>query len=151
MTAPPTQELLKRAQKAEHPRCSVCGPLPDRGLGLSFSVLEDGRVEARFACDARYEGYTGLLHGGITSAVLDGAMTNCLFAHGIIALTAELTVRFKHPVRLNEPLTVSASLVRSAAPLHIIEARIEQGGKMKAKATGKFMEKSTLRHISGKR
>ncbi len=130
-----------QARQAEHPQCCVCGWPTEPGLGLRFSALGDGSIEGRFGCDARFEGYTGLLHGGITSAVLDGAMTNCLFAHGIVALTAEMTVRFKHPVVLNIPLVVRAHLVRSLRPLHMVEARIEQDGQLKAQATGKFMEK----------
>lgn len=139
--AQPTQEALTRAQEAEHPRCSVCGRSVDGGLGLQFSVLGDASVEARFGCDARYEGYTGLLHGGITSALLDGAMTNCLFAHGIVALTAEMTVRFKHPVVLNVPVVVRAHLIRTQRPLYVVEAQIVQDGLVKALAIGKFMAK----------
>jgi acyl-coenzyme A thioesterase PaaI-like protein len=41
--------------------------------------------------------YTGLLHGGMTSTLLDAAMTHCLFMQGVQALTAELTVDSFHP------------------------------------------------------
>jgi acyl-coenzyme A thioesterase PaaI-like protein len=36
-----------------------------------------------------------MLHGGVISSILDGTMTNCLFAHGTVAVTAELRVRFR--------------------------------------------------------
>jgi len=52
-----------------------------------------------------------------------------------------MTVRFKSPLVLNVPLVVRANLARSKPPLYVVEARIEQNGQLKAKATGKFMEK----------
>ena len=48
-----------------------------------------------------YQSYPGTLHGGITSALLDAAMTNVLLSIGIVAVPAELTVRFVARVRLD--------------------------------------------------
>ena len=59
-------------------------------MAQEFVLQPDGSVRGVFFASAPLEGYTGLLHGGIAAAFLDGAMTNCLFAHGIEALTAEL-------------------------------------------------------------
>lgn len=137
----PAQDVLERTRLAAHPLCIVCGQADECGLGLRFALRDDGGVEARFECKARFQGYEGLLHGGVTSSVLDGAMTNCLFAHGIVAVTAEIKVRFRHPVELNAPLVVRAHITRSQAPLHVVEAEIVQDGQIKAKATGKFMER----------
>jgi acyl-coenzyme A thioesterase PaaI-like protein len=61
----------------------------NNGLNLSFHVCRDGRVEGRFRCGYAYQGYTGLLHGGVISSILDGAMTNCLFSSGKTAVTAK--------------------------------------------------------------
>jgi len=119
----------------------VCGRAAGCGLGLRFALRDDGGVEARFACEAQFRGYEGLLHGGVTSSLLDGAMTNCLFAHGIVAVTAEISVRFRHPVALGRPLVVSAHVTRSQALLHIVQAQVVQAGQVKAVATGKFMER----------
>jgi len=118
----------------------VCGRPRPAGLGLEFRLLSDGGVTADFDCAANFEGYGGMLHGGVVSAIADGAMTNCLFAHGIAAVTAELNVRFRHPVRLGTPLTVTARITRRAEPLFLVEAELTQAGQLKAKATGKFME-----------
>lgn len=140
-TTEPVQDVLERTRQAAHPRCVVCGRTGECGLGLDFSLRDDGGVEARFECSARFQGYQGILHGGVASAILDGAMTNCLFAHGIVAVTAEMTVRFRHPVELDSPLVVRAHMARSQAPLHVVEAQIVQDGQIKAKAKGKFMER----------
>lgn len=137
----PVQDLLERTRQAAHPRCVVCGRASECGFGLRFSPREDGSVEARLECREAFQGYEGILHGGITSAVLDGAMTNCLFAHGIVAMTGEMTVRFRHPVQVGAPVTVRARIARSQRPLHVVEAELIQDGRVHAKGVGKFMER----------
>jgi len=137
----PAQDVLERTRDSAHPLCIVCGRGAECGLGLRFLLRDDGSVEACLECEARFQGYEGILHGGVTSSLLDGAMTNCLFAYGIVAVTAEMTVRFKHPIELVAPAVVRAHITRSQAPLHIVEAQIVQDVQVKAKATGKFMER----------
>ena len=147
VTTEPAQGLLEQTSESQHPHCIVCGRTADCGLGLRFRSLPDGSVEAGFACPERYQGYEGMLHGGVTSSLLDGAMTNCLFAHGLVAVTAEMTVRFRHPIATSEPLLVRANITRSQSPLHIVEAGIVQAGQVKAKAQGKFMEKANGEYV----
>lgn len=137
----PTQGLLVSACGSAHPRCIVCGRDDGYGLGLHFSLRADGGVEAEFGCDSRFQGYQDILHGGIIATLLDGAMTHCLFAHGIIAMTAEMTVRFRHPILVDVPAQVRAVVADSQPPLHVLHARILQDGRLKARAVGKFVER----------
>jgi acyl-coenzyme A thioesterase PaaI-like protein len=110
---------------------------------VDFRLCEDGYVEARLECPSVLQGYDGILHGGVTSSLLDGAMTNCLFAHGVVAVTAELRVRFRDPIPVQLPLLVRAAICDSKPPLYVLEAWIMQGGKVKAKAKGKFMARAS--------
>ena len=84
--------------------------------------------------------YPHTLHGGVIVSLLDGAMTNCLFAHGLVAVTAELTIRFLRPVGTNREATVRAWLQDSSPTLHRLAAELWQDGKLMARATGKFIE-----------
>jgi acyl-CoA thioesterase FadM len=52
-----------------------------------------------------------------------------------------MTVRFRHPVELGKPLVVRAHMASSRTPLYVTEAEILQDGQVKAKATGKFMDR----------
>ena len=139
-TTEPTAELLHSTRDGQHARCVVCGQPEPPGLGLAFEVADDGSVSATFDCAAAFEGYPGMLHGGVISAIADGAMTNCLFARGVVAVTAELNVRFRHPVELGAPLTVTARVRKHCSPLWVLEASLTQGDQLRVKATGKFME-----------
>ncbi|MBS3733727.1 MAG: PaaI family thioesterase [Phycisphaerae bacterium] len=127
---------------AHHAGCVVCGRLRDGGLGLRVRLRDDGSVAGTVRPSDDLAGYAGLLHGGVISALVDCAMTNCLFAHGVAAVTAELNVRFRHPVASDTLLTVAASVTRRSAPLYVARAELSQGGQVKATACGKFMEMS---------
>jgi acyl-coenzyme A thioesterase PaaI-like protein len=138
------QRRLESKQKEVHPNCVSCSPTSSLGLGLKFLVREDGGVEATFACQEIYQGYPGLLHGGITSMLLDAAMTNCLFAHGRVAVTARLIVRFLLPVAINRTAIIRAWLRDFSPPLFVLEAELEQNGQVMAHAAGKFIDRDGL-------
>jgi len=123
-----------------HAQCMLCGSEHPRGFRLVFDTHADGHVEAQFSCDRLYQGYTGYLHGGVIAALLDSAMTNCLFAKGRVALTGELSVRFLKPVIVNRSAVVSARVVESLAPLFKMNGDVRQDGVIMARATAKFME-----------
>jgi acyl-coenzyme A thioesterase PaaI-like protein len=137
----PAVDRLQSVKNQEHCRCFVCGAGHLRGLAMAFRVCGQDRVEGQFERGSEYQGYGGLLHGGIICSLLDGAMTNCLFAAGKAALTAELSVKFKSPVVAAEHVTVQAWIRDDICPLYILEAELLQGGIVKARATGKFMRR----------
>lgn len=124
-----------------HPKCVVCAASNPRGLALRFAASADGRgVEAAFECHEVFQGYIGLIHGGIVSAVLDGAMAHCLFHLGRVAHTGSLAVRFRHPIVVDRQAIVRARLERSLGRLHVLSAELEQDGQVKATASAKFVE-----------
>jgi uncharacterized protein (TIGR00369 family) len=134
-------DCLGEVSHQVHEACFVCGSRNRDGLNLEFRSTEDGAVEACFDCDSRFEGYTGYVHGGIISSLLDGAMTNCLFALGKTPLTAELKVRFRHPLVIGEAATVRAWLVDQTARLYSMEAEVVQEDRIKARGWGKFLRR----------
>jgi acyl-CoA thioesterase FadM len=74
--------------------------------------------------------------------LLDGAMTNCLFAHNIVAVTVDLAVRFRRPVTTAMDASVRAWIAVSRNPLHELAAELVQDDEVKATAKGKFMDRS---------
>lgn len=136
----PQTKRLRSTSRTFHPRCFVCGPANPAGLGLSFSVTADGAVEAEFIGSHVFEGYSGILHGGLVTALLDGAMLHCLFASGCVAVTAELTVRFRHSVNADEKAIVRGWRIQSAGPLHWLKAEVHQRGIRMASASATFFD-----------
>lgn len=148
-----SQARLKTVRTQAHPYCVVCSQSNPLGLGLEFTVYDDGSVSSSLHSHAALEGFEGCLHGGMIASLLDGAMTNCLFAHGHIAMTAELKVRYRKPIFIGQEVLIRAWITRSQPPLHLLEAELKQEGCIKAIASAKFMEpngKDNCRHDAGR-
>jgi uncharacterized protein (TIGR00369 family) len=109
----------------------------------------DDSITADFDLDETCEGYRDSPHGGVTSALLDASMGHWMFAHGLAGVTAELNIRFRHPLRLGEPARAIAELTRASHPLYVLQARVVQNGQVKARATGKFIHKPELLEQTG--
>ena len=90
--------------------CFGCGRLNPFGLKLTFYRSQDG-VLAPFTPEQCHEGYTGVVHGGIVTTVLDEVMAWALYAQEIWAVTGDLRVRFRRPVPVGTPTTASANVV----------------------------------------
>ncbi len=123
-----------------HPWCFACGLKNPWGLKLIFFQRRDGSVKADVLCRPEYQGYAGLMHGGLIATVLDEAMTQCLLARRCYALTAKMDIRYVQPVRVNTSLSVQARIKDSHAPLYVLEAELFQKGTLAARATAKFVE-----------
>lgn len=136
------QATMESIQEAEHPGCLFCGKGNPIGFRLDFSVVRPGAVRAAFPCGARFQSYFETLHGGVTSALLDAAMTNALFSLGVVAVTGELTVRFLRPVALGAEAEVTARVEEaSRPPLYRLGAEIAQFGRVVARGRAKFVDR----------
>jgi uncharacterized protein (TIGR00369 family) len=100
--------------------CFACGQLNPDGLHLNFEVSRD-RAEARYTALQRHQGYDGLLHGGVVTALLDEAMGWAIFHQGIWGVTAKINVAFRHPVPTGEELRVVGEIARDRG--RVIETR----------------------------
>ncbi len=89
--------------------CFVCGDKNPVGLHVHFS-LQDGKVKAEFIPQKIYQGYKDIIHGGIISTLLDEAMVKAALMHGMPAVTAEITLRFRNPLFAGEKVRVEAYL-----------------------------------------
>ena len=138
----PTEERRRATHRRAHRHCFVCGDAAAGGLGLRFRVMADGRVEAEWRSPSEYQSYDGILHGGLIATLLDGAMVQALFARGVVARTAELRVRYRHPVHVGEPVTVTARLVKFFDALYCLEAEVRQQVVICGTAEAKFVAES---------
>ena len=138
------QEVLSDTRNCVHPACIVCSPKNARGLRMKFSINSDGSVKAAFKCEKSLEGYPGMMHGGVIASILDGAMGNCMFAHGRTTVTVEMITKFRNPLTIGHEAVVSAKITRASHPLYLLEAEISQDGKVKASAKGKYYDQPKL-------
>jgi uncharacterized protein (TIGR00369 family) len=122
--------------------CFACGK--DNPIGLHLSFAFDGEeYVTRFRADARWQGYHGIVHGGIVATVLDEVMARLVWERAGPSATARLSVRYCRPVPVEQPVVVRARITAVRRQGHLYEtaatAVLEEDGAVLAEATGLVM------------
>lgn len=124
---------------AKYSGCFVCGNKNNIGLKARF-FFRDGKAVTEYIAEKKFEGYLGILHGGITSALLDEVMIKALLAREVYAVTVELTVRFKKAVNTGDKLYLEGCIAREQGRLFITSGEVKtDSGEIVASATGKYL------------
>lgn len=91
--------------------CFACGKKNPYGLKLDIKTSDDGRSEVEFVPAREYQGYGGILHGGIAATLLDELMVYAAFGLGKPVVTVRLTVKYRKPVPVGRRIRVEAEVV----------------------------------------
>ena len=91
-------------------RCFACGPKNPIGLKLQFSY-GNGEAWAEWTPRPEFQGYRGVLHGGIVATLLDEAMAHAVGSLGVWGATVSLQVRFRKAAPVDQPLQVYSRVV----------------------------------------
>ena len=89
--------------------CFVCGLENPNGLHLHFYQPASGEVTARIRIPAPFQGWTGVVHGGVIAAMLDEAAGRAFMEGEQLSrfmFTAKLEVRYRKPVPVDQWLTL---------------------------------------------
>jgi uncharacterized protein (TIGR00369 family) len=88
--------------------CFVCGVDNPNGLQLEFYATGPGEVTAECTVPDHFQGYPGVVHGGVVAAMLD---ETCGRAHMTgpsdqtrFMFTARLDIRYRKNVPIGQPL-----------------------------------------------
>ena len=104
-------------------KCFGCGKNNPIGLKLSFQW--DGEVaRAEFTPTELYQGWSGIVHGGIIICILDEAISYAAFFNGMTCVTATVQARLKRPALIGEPLIITGSITRKTKRLAEAKAAI---------------------------
>ncbi len=124
----------------DNQRCFVCGKKNPIGLSVNFTINPGSQsLQATFIPTDNHQGYEGIVHGGILSALLDEAMAKLAFSLVFPVMTAEINVKFKSPAIVGEELFITGKLTRENKRLILAEAAITRGPIIIAEATGKLL------------
>jgi acyl-coenzyme A thioesterase PaaI-like protein len=113
--------------------CFGCGDNNPIGLRLRFAYAGNG---------AEHQGFHEVVHGGIISTVLDEAMAWATAYAGVWAVTGEMRVTFRQPLRIDEPAIVTARVVATRGRLVTTAAELvrERDRSPIATASATFLE-----------
>ncbi len=121
--------------------CFVCGLGNPIGLRAAFYEDDAGRVTVEFTPRPEHQGFPGIMHGGIVTALLDETLSRVAIAAGRWMVTGRLNVRFRRPIPVDGTLTVIGEAVKWNG--RMLEARGEirlADGQVGAEATGTFID-----------
>ena len=105
-------------------RCFACGRDHPCRLHLSFVKSGQDEVRSNWRPETIWEGFQGVIHGGIVSTVLDEAMSKAVAAGGTPAYTCDLRVRLKRHVTPGERLEVRGWVIQRKKRKVLTEATI---------------------------
>lgn len=139
-TAEQEPDIAPALQAVPHSRCFVCGRDNSRGLQIQYSSDPAGATAADWTPAGAWEGFQGIIHGGIVATVLDEAMSKAVAATKCEALTVELSVRYRHHVATGETLHVRGWIVERAKRLITTEAALTTAdGSERTHAWARFL------------
>ncbi len=126
-----------RTPQANSQSCFVCGLSNSFGLKIRFYTTGVGEVTADYTVPEQYQGYPGVVHGGIVAAMLDEAAGRSLMGGDPprFLYTAKLEIRYRKNVPVGQPLRLVGKAIknksRSAAAS---SALFDQDGTLLAEA-----------------
>lgn len=103
---------LARQPNSKH--CFVCGLESEVGLRLRFDDNGQDEVTSSYTVPRRYQGYPGVVHGGVVAAMLDevAARTAMIADRDRFMMTGKLEIRYRKPVPVETPLTLVGRMLR---------------------------------------
>lgn len=121
--------------------CFACGTDNPDGLKIEWEVREQTMCGA-FIPEKRFQGWKGIVHGGILATLLDEAMTRLA---GILsdrgAVTAEMTVRYIKPAHVGKKLLIQGEVVKDSRRIMELKATLHsEEGTLIASSTGKAIK-----------
>lgn len=95
--------------------CFVCGVSNPLGLNMKFYLTEPGEITAEYTVPFDYQGYPGVVHGGIVAAMLDEVCSRAHMAGDPprFMYTARLDIRYRKNVPIDQSLRIIGRIDKS--------------------------------------
>ena len=95
---------MNKQPNSDH--CFVCGRLNPRGLYVTFYDNGDDTVWADHVISAAYQGYPGIVHGGVQAAILDEIVGRVSLIENFhhFMMSVRLDVKYRKPVPVGKPI-----------------------------------------------
>lgn len=103
-----------RTKQPNSLHCFVCGLQNPAGLHMAFYDLPDGTVVSDLTVPEAYQGYPGVVHGGILASMLDEVAGRAAMQGdpNRLMMTARIEIRYRKPVPIGKPLHLVGRLGR---------------------------------------
>jgi uncharacterized protein (TIGR00369 family) len=116
-------------------RCFICGKENPIGLKAEFTRdPELRRAQTVVRIPELFQGWQGITHGGIISALLDEICAQACMVCGMTVVTSEIKIRYRAPVPTGSFVTVTGEIVGERRRLVDVKGRLELDGQLMAEA-----------------
>jgi uncharacterized protein (TIGR00369 family) len=107
--------------------CFVCGRENPSGLHMTFHDNGTDEVISEISVPEQYQGYPGIVHGGIQAAMLDEVVGRVAMIgdHHHFMMSVSLNVKYRHTVPIETPLKIIGRIIRLRGRLGKAEGRIQ--------------------------
>jgi acyl-coenzyme A thioesterase PaaI-like protein len=124
--------------------CFGCGDRNPEGLGLRF-VHDQEESWCEYQVPARYQGWQGIVHGGLIALMLDEAVGWAAWHANHAGVTGRLDVRLRLPLRVGEGIRIAGRVEKIRRTLVYTSAYVDRlgDGARIADATATLMETPT--------
>lgn len=116
-----------------YPNCFGCGDGNAYGLRLDMKIDGD-KLRADFTPAPHHQGWPGLVHGGVISALLYEVMENWTYLNGIVTMMRSMNARLRTPAKIGHPIFATSWLVSQEGREISVAAKLESDGKVIAEA-----------------
>jgi len=95
-------------------QCFICGRNNPLGLYMKFFDNGENEVYSEYTVPEHYQGYPGIVHGGILAAMLDEAVArvSMIGDHHHLMMSVKLEVKYRQPTPTETPLRVVGRIVK---------------------------------------
>lgn len=128
--------------------CMVCGTENQFGLKTRFYETTDNEVIGLFQPRDHHQSYPGIVHGGISAAILDETIGRAIMAfhdQNSFGVTVDLQVKYRKPVPLGVELKVVGRITKEGSRMFEGNGELYlPNGEIAVSATGKFLK----RHVA---
>jgi acyl-coenzyme A thioesterase PaaI-like protein len=115
-----------RAKQPNSLKCFVCGLENAAGLHMTFYDQADGSTVSDITVPDRYQGYPGVVHGGILASMLDEVAARSAMQGDAnrFMMTARMEIRYRKPVPVGQPLRLLGRLGRRRGRFTIVHGEV---------------------------
>ncbi len=97
--------------------CFVCGKENEHGLRLEFYETEPGEVTVDYVVPDHFQGYPGIVHGGIVASLVDEVLGRVHMGSDPskprFMFTAKMSVNYRKNVPTGKPIKIVGRAVQS--------------------------------------
>lgn len=138
-------------KQANSKNCFVCGRENEASLNARFFEMEDNSVIALVTARSIHQSYPFVVHGGVSTALLDETMGRAIMPleDDMLGVTVEMCTKFHKTVPYDVPLVIITRVTEQGDKIYTSEGSIIlPDGTVAVTAIGKFYKMNAERLAS---